>query len=229
MGEEVRKYVIVAAGGTGSRMNLATPKQFLPLGDRPIIVHTLQRLYQTWPDARFIVALPEEHFPQWKKLRRRYLGRLDITEVKGGATRFHSVKNSLRHIRDEGMAIVHDACRPLFSEALLQRCLRQAQRLGSAVPVVDLQDSLRELTADGSRHQQRSRFKLVQTPQCFRASVLKAAYQRPFQKEFTDDATVVEAHGVPVHLVEGEPANIKITTPVDLLVAEQLLATSANP
>ncbi|MCS6916315.1 MAG: 2-C-methyl-D-erythritol 4-phosphate cytidylyltransferase [Chitinophagales bacterium] len=227
--DEFVKYILIAAGGYGSRMNTAVPKQFLTLCGKPIIVHTLHRFHRIWPDAVFVVAIAEEHLAQWKKLRRKYCSGLNISEVKGGATRFHSIKNGLKRVKDDGIAIIHDACRPLFSRTLLLKCLAAAVKSGSAVPAVDLQDSIREIMASGSRHRPRMRYKLVQTPQCFRAPLIKAAYRQTFQKEFTDDASVLEAHGGTVHLVEGDPINIKITTPLDLLVAEKLLAAFPDP
>ncbi|MCS6990770.1 MAG: 2-C-methyl-D-erythritol 4-phosphate cytidylyltransferase [Chitinophagales bacterium] len=227
--EPLTLYVVIAAGGYGSRMNSSVPKQFLPLNGKPLMVHTLQRIHACWPDALFFVALAEEHFSQWKKLRKKYLSQLNITEVKGGATRFHSVKNCLRHLRKPGIVVIHDACRPLVSKELLQRCLNQALRTGCAVPVVDVQDSLRELLTSGSRHRSRSRFRLVQTPQCFDVQLIKDAYQQTFQKEFTDDASVLEAAGGIIHLIDGEPSNMKITTPLDLMVAEKLIAAFPGP
>jgi len=216
--------VIVAAAGFGTRMNSQVPKQFLPVGGVPVIARTILALCDVWKDPEFIVVLPEEEFPRWEKIRRKYLKKIPIRTTKGGATRFHSVKNGLKLIKDEGIVAVQDACRPFPSGTLLTKCFEVAKEKGSAVPAIDLKDSIREMLKEGSRQRSREKYKIVQTPQCFDIMTLKKAYQQTFNDSFTDDAAVVEAAGFKINLVEGDQSNFKITTRFDLEIAERLVA-----
>lgn len=221
-----KKFVIVAAAGFGTRMNLSVPKQFLLLNGVPVIVHTIQSFVKTWKDAEFIVVLPEEEFARWEKIRRKFLKKIPIRVTKGGATRFHSVKNGLRLVKEEGIVAIQDACRPFVSKDLLTKCIESVEEKGSAIPAVELKDSLREVLEQGaSRHRNRARYKAIQTPQCFHVTDLKKAYQQTFKEEFTDDASVAESAGYKIHLVEGDPFNFKITTRSDLEIAEKILPT----
>ncbi len=221
--EASKLYVLIAAAGHGTRMRSAIPKQFVSLAGVPVIVHTIRSFHQVWPDAQFIVVLPDEELPRWERLRRKYLAPLKPWVTKGGATRFHSVKNGLKLIKEDGLVAIHDACRPLLSAALLNRCRALAQQKGNAVPAIDITDSIRKITTSGSVHRDRSKYRMIQTPQCFRVALIKNAYRQPFQKNFTDDASVAEAAGTKIQLVEGEPLNLKVTTPADLLLVESLL------
>jgi 2-C-methyl-D-erythritol 4-phosphate cytidylyltransferase len=216
-------YVIIAAGGYGSRMQSEIPKQFLLIEGVPVIVRTIQRFFKTFPAAEFIVVLPEEEIARWEKIKKKFFRKVPIHVTKGGATRFHSVKNGLRMVKEKGIIAVQDACRPFASEALLTKCMEVTREKGTAIPVVDLRDSIREILKDGSRNRNRSKYKAVQTPQCFEANLLKTAYHQTFSEAFTDDASVVEAAGHKINLVDGEPYNFKITTPFDLKLAEQLV------
>lgn len=219
-----KRFVIIAAAGLGTRMNAPVPKQFLMLNNIPCIVHTINAFVREWNNAEFIVSIPEDEFARWEKIRKKFLKTIPIKTTKGGATRFHSVKNSLKLIRESGMVAVQDACRPLVSASLLKRCYSTAKEKGNAVPAIGLNDTIRELLKDGSRQRQRSKYKIVQTPQCFSFSILKEAYKQPFNELFTDDAAVVETAGTRINLVDGDPNNFKITTMLDLAVAEKLLA-----
>jgi len=218
-----KKYVIIAAGGYGARMQSAIPKQFLPLANMPVMVHTILAFLKAWTEVDFIVVLPEEEITRWEKIKKKFLKNSSIRVTKSGATRFHSVKNGLKMVKEHGIVAVQDACRPFASEDLLIKCLETAKEKGTAVPVVEIKDSIREILKDGSRSRNRTRFRAVQTPQCFEVNVLKNSYKQPFSESFTDDAAVVEAAGYKINLVDGDPENFKITTPYDLRLAEKLL------
>jgi len=222
-----KKYVIIAAAGFGTRMNSQVPKQFLLVAGAPVVVHTIRSFLKVWSDAEFIVALPEEEFPRWEKIRRKFLKRIPIRVTKGGATRFHSVKNGLKMIREKGIIAVQDACRPFVSEEVLTRCWEVVREKGNAVPAIDLKDSIREVMKEGTRTRPRQKYKIIQTPQCFAAELLKKSYQQNFNEDFTDDASVVESAGNKIYLVEGDQSNFKITTPFDLKLAEKILATNS--
>ncbi|MEP7127500.1 MAG: 2-C-methyl-D-erythritol 4-phosphate cytidylyltransferase [Chitinophagales bacterium] len=224
-----KKYVIIAAAGYGSRMESNVPKQFMLLAGIPVIVHTILSFLKVWTDAEFIVVLPDDELIRWEKIRKKFLRKNKIQAVSGGATRFHSVKNGLKQVKETGMVAVHDACRPFVNETLLSRCLETVAEKGNAIPVVDIKDSIREVLKDGSRHRNRSRFKSVQTPQCFETAVLKNAYRQTFSETFTDDASVVEADGVKIHIIEGDSRNFKITTPFDLILAENIILNGKHP
>lgn len=221
-----KKYVIIAAAGYGSRMQSAIPKQFLILAGKPVIVHTILTIAGIWTDAEFIVVLPDDELDRWEKIRKKFLKKITIHAVSGGATRFHSVKNGLKQVKADSIIAVHDACRPFINEGLLRRCLETALEKGNAIPVVEIRDSIREVIKDGSRHRNRARFRAVQTPQCFDSQLLKHAYRQTFSETFTDDASVVENGGAKINLVEGDPGNFKITTPCDLALATYLLRQS---
>lgn len=199
------------------------PKQFMLLAGIPVIVRTILSFATVWADAEFIVVLPGDELNRWEKIRKKFLKKKNIHSVSGGATRFHSVKNGLKQVKEKGIVAVQDACRPFVSEELLLKCIETVSEKGNAVPAVDIKDSIREVLKDGSRHRNRVRYKAVQTPQCFDAILLKNAYRQTFSDSFTDDASVVEATGARIHLVTGDPGNFKITTPHDLLLAETIL------
>lgn len=223
----MKKYVIIVAGGKGLRMGGEIPKQFLPIGGKPVLMRTVEAFYQTDAETGIVLVLPKEQQDYWKELCRQYDFRISYTLADGGRTRFHSVQNGLQAVPEEGTDVliaVHDGVRPFVSSQVIQACFDEAARQGSVVPVLDMVDSVRQLSADGSSMAvDRSRLKLVQTPQTFRADVLKRAYSQDFTELFTDDASVVEASGVSVALVPGNRENIKITTPFDLKIAEALL------
>lgn len=223
----MKKYVIIVAGGKGLRMGGEIPKQFLPIGGKPVLMRTVEAFYQTDAETGIVLVLPKEQQDYWKELCRQYDFRIPYTLADGGHTRFHSVQNGLQAVPEEGSDVliaVHDGVRPFVSSQVIQTCFDEAARQGAVVPVLDMVDSVRQLSADGSSVAvDRSRLKLVQTPQTFRADVLKRAYSQDFTELFTDDASVVEASGVSVALVPGNRENIKITTPFDLKIAEALL------
>ncbi len=220
----MKKYAVVVAGGAGVRMGSAVPKQFLLVHGRPVLWYTLGTFLSAYADLSVILVIPGDHRQAAKEVATSTGAPERIRMVDGGVTRFHSVRNGLELIGEESIVFVHDGVRCLVTTALIHRCYDAARQYGSAIPVVEPRDSVRFLTEDGNEAVERSRVKLVQTPQTFRSDVLKQAYQAAYSLQFTDEATVVEASGHPVHLVEGDSENIKLTMPADLIVAEKLLA-----
>lgn len=216
--------ILIVAGGRGTRMGGPQPKQFLELAGRPVLMHTLEAFDRWDASARLIVVLPEDQIDTWKRLCEAHVFSRIHRVVAGGETRFHSVRNGLGAVASDGLIAVHDGVRPLVAPSVIAACFAAAADGGAAVPVVPVVESVREVDADGgSRPVDRTRLRVVQTPQVFRADVLRAAYCLPYDPRFTDDASVVEASGVAVRLVPGNRENIKLTTPMDLLLAEQLM------
>lgn len=218
--------VIVVAGGSGTRMGTELPKQFLPLASRPILMHTIAAFAQALPSAQVIVALPEAHFELWRDLCREHDFAVEHSLCEGGATRFESVKNALAEVSGADFVAVHDGVRPLISREVILSTLYLARNKGAAVPVVKPTSSLRELDPSGSHVVDREAFVEVQTPQIFAAELIQRAYLQPFCDGFTDDASVVEALGEKVALSQGSYSNIKVTSPVDLVVAEAIMAAA---
>ena len=222
---QLPKYVIIVAGGQGLRMGGEIPKQFRPISGHPVLMHTLEAFYRYDPEIEIILVLPEEHQNYWNDLCLQYRFTLKHRVITGGPTRFHSVKNGLDTLPDNGLVAVHDGVRPLVSEEVIDNAFEEAKRSGAVIPVIEVTDSLRELTSDGkNKSVPRSLYRSVQTPQVFKTALLKEAYSQPFCDYFTDDASVVEATGKEVKLIKGNTENIKITTPKDLLLAEMLLS-----
>ena len=216
--------ILIVAGGRGTRMGGPQPKQFLELAGRPVLMHTLEAFDRWDASARLIVVLPEDQIDTWKRLCEAHVFSRIHRVVAGGETRFHSVRNGLGAVASDGLIAVHDGVRPLVAPSVIAACFAAAADGGAAVPVVPVVESVREVDADGgSRPVDRTRLRMVQTPQVFRTDVLRAAYCLPYDPRFTDDASVVEASGVAVRLVPGNRENIKLTTPMDLLLAEQLM------
>jgi len=230
----MKKYAVIVAGGSGQRMGTQVPKQFLLLHGKPVLWYTLKVFLEAYEDMDIILVAPEEHMETARTMVQAMGAPHRIRIVAGGGTRFHSVCNGLNIVTssngvkeeadwEDAVVFVHDGVRCLLSVELVRSCYEQAARLGSAIPVVDSKDSVRVVSGEESVSVDRSRVKLVQTPQTFLSSVLLPAYSQPYQESFTDEASVVEAHGGKVFLVDGEAANIKITTPIDLVVAEHHL------
>ncbi len=219
----MKKTAVIVAGGSGSRMNSNLPKQFLLLKSKPVLYYTLNTFLQAYDDLNIILVLPEEYIAAGQEIIDAFFdyNRIKITE--GGRTRFHSVQNGLALIEEECIVFVHDGVRCLLSVDLVHRCFDAAMEFGSAIPVVDCKDSVRIVKDDNSEVLDRDRIKLVQTPQTFHSKILLPAFKIDFKDKFTDEATVMEAFGLKVHLIAGEENNIKITKPTDLIIAEQLL------
>ena len=220
-------YVIIVAGGKGLRMGGDVPKQFQLLGSQPVLMHTLQRFADDCKDLQIILVLPQEQIEYWSDLGEKYHFGVEHWIVAGGETRFHSVQNGLAQIPDdaEGVVAVHDGVRPLVSREVIGKCFEEARRKKAVVPVVPVVESLRHVS-DGAVP--RADYRLVQTPQTFDIQLLKQAYRQPFSKDFTDDASVVEAFGHPISMVEGNRENIKLTTPFDLKIAEAIINGHLN-
>ena len=219
----MKKYVIIVAGGKGLRMGSDLPKQFLPVGGKPVLMHTLEVFRKYDAAIQLILVLPREQQDFWKQLCREHDFDVEHWVADGGETRFHSVKNGLALVQAPGLVGVHDGVRPFVSVEVIRRCYDLAEQHKAVIPVVDVVETLRHLTEVGSETVSRNDYKLVQTPQVFDVELLKQAYEQEFTPFFTDDASVVEAMGVPVHLAAGNRENIKITTPFDLKVGSALL------
>lgn len=227
-------YAVILGGGKGLRMGTEVPKQFLPVGGLPILVHTLKRFREYSPELQLILVLPEEQQEYWKMLCRQYEFSMDCLIANGGPTRFHSIANGLALIPDDanGVVAVHDGVRPFPSVEVIGRCYETARLTGTAVPVVPVVETIRRIVQsdDEERHAAsvtvpRDEYRLVQTPQAFDIQLHKQAYCQPYDDRFTDDASVVEMFGHDITLVEGNRENIKITTPFDLTVAEALVGS----
>jgi len=219
----MKKVAVIVAGGNGSRMNASMPKQFLLLKDKPVLYYTLDTFLRSYDDMEIVLVLPAEYIPQGKKIIEELKSGNRIQITAGGETRFHSVQNGLNLIKEESIVFVHDGVRCLLSTSLIHRCYETALKTGSAIPVVDSKDSVRFSIGENSEAIERDKIKLVQTPQTFHSKILLPAYQIDYKPKFTDEATVVEAFGLKVNLVKGEDHNIKITNPVDLIIAEKIL------
>ena len=219
----MERSAIIVAGGLGKRMGASIPKQFLLLKGKPLLCYSIDAFRAYNVTMQIVVVLPEAQIPIWKSL---CIGRKFFTEheiVAGGEERFHSVQKGLTKVTHNGVVAVHDGVRPLVDVGLIGRCFDGAKANGSAIPVVPISSSIREVMPEGSRAMDRTGFRIVQTPQCFRTDLLRKAFELPYDRAFTDEATLVERLGEPVHLVEGDDANLKITTPMDLRVAEGLV------
>ncbi|MBR3878144.1 MAG: 2-C-methyl-D-erythritol 4-phosphate cytidylyltransferase [Bacteroidaceae bacterium] len=223
----MKRYLIVVAGGKGMRMGGETPKQFQLLGDKPVVMVTLERLHAIDPSMQLILVLPAEHMDMWLSLCKQYSFAVPLLLAQGGSTRFHSVQNGLAQVDDidDALVGVHDGVRPFVSPKVLDDCFCEAWIHGAAIPMIDVQDSLRHIVGGNGVTEvvPRDRYRLVQTPQVFRLSLLRRAYEQRFVENFTDDASVVEALGEQVVGVEGNRENIKLTTPFDLMVAKTLM------
>ena len=217
--------VVIVAGGSGRRMGGALPKQFMMLGNLPILGHTINRMRQALPASQIVVVLPEDHIKLWRNLSARFdIAKHEITA--GGAERFYSVKNGINALSPEIKTIaIHDGVRPLASKKLIIKLILEAEKNGAVIPAVAPADSYRIVDENGSHIIDRSQLRMIQTPQVFSAEVLRAAYEQPFSATFTDDASVAEAAGHKITLIEGERQNIKITTPSDMTIAETFIAS----
>ncbi len=219
----MKKIAVIVAGGTGKRMGNIVPKQFLMLRNKPVLWYTIDTFLRAYDDMQIVIVLPREHIEKGKQIVSQFAGNRAITITEGGETRFHSVKQGLQLIKDDAVVFVHDGVRCLISVPLIQRCYNQAVEKGSAVPAVAATDSIRIVNGNGHFVENRQYVRIIQTPQTFLSSIILAAFQQDFTDAFTDEATVVEASGVPVFLTEGEYDNIKITRPVDLIIAERMM------
>ncbi|HKZ68150.1 MAG TPA: 2-C-methyl-D-erythritol 4-phosphate cytidylyltransferase [Chitinophagaceae bacterium] len=218
------KYAIIVAAGAGTRMGSELPKQFMLLKEKPLLYYTLKAFLEAYNDLQVILVLPLEYTDMGQEIIDAWFDKDRIRIAAGGDTRFQSVKNGLQLVEGEAIIFVHDGVRCLLSQKLIHACYTKAVETGSAIPVVPSKDSVRLLTEEGNDAIDRNKIMLVQTPQTFHSKILLPAFQIDYKDKFTDEATVVEAYGLKVSLVDGEETNIKITRPVDLLIAENLLS-----
>lgn len=214
--------VLIVAGGKGLRMGSDLPKQFLPIGGKPVLMHTIEAFHHFDRTMKIILVLPQEQQTYWQELCAKHSFVIEHTVVDGGETRFHSVKNGLACV-NSGLVGVHDGVRPFVSPEVIKRCYELAAIKKAVIPVIDVVETVRHITETGSETVSRNDYKLVQTPQVFDAELLKQAYAQEYTPFFTDDASVVEAMGVSVCLAEGNRENIKITNPFDLKISSALV------
>lgn len=225
----MNKYAVIVAAGSGLRMGEATPKQFLLINNKPVLFYTLQVFLNAFADIQIILVLPVDYIDMGQEIIDAYFDSDKIKITAGGDTRFQSVKNGLQLIEGDAIVFVHDGVRCLLTENLVHRCYAEAVHSGTAIPVVVSKDSVRIANDEGNEAIDRNKVMLVQTPQTFHSKILLPAFQIDYKEKFTDEATVVEAYGMKVSLVEGEENNIKITRPVDLLIAENMLTSPPTP
>lgn len=220
----MEKYAIIVAGGSGVRMGSSTPKQFLLLNNKSLLWYSINTFIKAFSDIHIILVLPENHLQEGEKIIQDFnFLKNKIQIVTGGITRFHSVQNGLKEVKNESIIFVHDAVRCLVSEDLIWKCYSQTIQLGSAIPAITATDSIRIEKENYPEVVDRNFVKIVQTPQTFLSNILVPAFKQGYQDSFTDEATVVEASGNKIFLIEGEKNNIKITTAIDLIIAENLL------
>ena len=218
-----REYAIIVAGGKGTRINSKLPKQFIGLNGKPILLHTLEAFFNYSNELTIVLVLPENEFGIWESIRKEFKVDRALVLQRGGNTRFQSVKNGLEKIEGEGLVAIHDGVRPLVSSDLIGASFRLAAVHGSAIASVRLKESIRETDQNTTKAVDRSRYRLIQTPQTFDLQLIKKAYQIKDDPSLTDDASVAERAGHKISLFEGSYENIKVTTPEDLVVAEALL------
>ena len=222
-------YAIILAGGKGLRMGSDIPKQFLPVGGLPVLMHTIRRFHEYDASLHMILVLPKAQQDYWKRLCEKYQFDIDYAVADGGSTRFHSIKNGLQLIPDgeQGVVAVHDGVRPFPAVEVIRDCFEAARQTGAAIPVIPVVETIRHLEykVQRSKTVPRDEYRLVQTPQAFDIQLHKRAYAQEYNDGFTDDASVVESLGHPITLVNGNRENIKITTPFDLTIAEALITS----
>lgn len=219
----MKKYAVIVAGGAGTRMGSDLPKQFILLKNKPVLYYTLKKFLDAYDDLQVILVLPVDFAGMGQEIIDAWFEKDRIRVASGGDTRFQSVKNGLQLVEEDSIVFVHDGVRCLLTVELIHRCYIQALETGTAIPVIASRDSIRLITPDGNTAYDRNKIMQVQTPQTFHSKILIPAFNIDYKDKFTDEATVVEAYGMKVTLVEGEENNIKITRPLDLIIAEKIL------
>ena len=220
----LEKYVIIVAGGNGTRMNSDVPKQFIELQGKPILMHTLQKFADSIPDINIVLVLSAAYNELWEMLCQKHKFNNHYRLTEGGATRFHSVKNGLLLVPENCVVGIHDAARPLVNNQTILNAFKTAAIKGNASPAISLNESVREVTNGANKAVERTNYLLVQTPQCFQSDLIKKAFSQEYHPSFTDDASVLEAIGEKINLIDGNRENIKITTPQDLVIAQALIS-----
>lgn len=219
----MKKYAIVVAGGVGSRMKHSLPKQFHLIQNKPLLYFTLDAFLKSYDDMNVVLVLPEEYVSVGQEIIDAYFDYKRVQIVIGGRTRFHSTQNGLAVIEDESIVMVHDAVRCLVTPDLIRRCYTAVLEYGSAIPVIECKDSIRQVTEDGSVALNRSELRVVQTPQAFYSKIILPAFKIDYKDWFTDEASVAEAFGIKIYTIEGEVENIKVTHPLDMQLAEAVI------
>lgn len=222
----MKKFALIVAGGSGIRMGKEIPKQFLSLAGKPILMHTIEKFFAYDAEIEIIVVLGAKHLALWKKIIDESDFKIPHKTIEGGSERFYSVKNGLTMVTTPSLVAIHDAVRPLVNIETITKCFETAAIYGNSIPAISPADSVRILTEKGNRQVSRDFVKLIQTPQVFNSELIIKAYEQEFSNEFTDDASVIEKAGEKIVLVDGNPHNIKITTPLDLHIAEQFISSS---
>jgi len=220
----MNRYAVIVAGGSGSRMGSDTPKQFLPIGNAPILMHTIKRFFTSTEQVNIVLVLPEEQVERWHQLCQKYSFSIPHVIVFGGKNRFQSVRNGLNCIGEiDGLVAIHDGVRPFISKRIIEESFKVAEEKGNAVTSVAMKDSIRKIEHDKNTNVDRDDFRIIQTPQTFLLAQIRDAFHKAASDQFTDDASVAEEAGYVIHLTEGSYDNIKITTPEDLAMAEAIL------
>ena len=219
----MKKYAVIVAGGSGLRMGTIVPKQFLPIFGKPVLLYTLSTFLDAYQDLEIILVLPELHINTGQEIVNQCDNPSRIRITMGGATRFDSVKNGLKHIHQHSIVFVHDAVRCLITTQLIHRCYETALENGNAIPALRAVDTIRIEHYNRNEQIDREKVRIIQTPQTFFSEIIQAAFDLDYEESFTDEASVVEKLGVNIVLVEGEDSNIKITRPIDLLIAEKIM------
>lgn len=219
----MKRFAIIVAGGKGNRMKFEIPKQFIEIGGKPILMHTIEQFYKADSNIEIILVLPKEQIQYWQELQTKHGFEVPVLVSEGGTSRFYSVKNGLEKVTSTGVVAIHDGVRPFVATSTILKGFEVAENEKTAIPTVNLVDSIRRVDEKVNRALNRANYRLVQTPQVFDITLLKTAYQQSFSDTFTDDASVIEAMGHSVTLFDGNSENIKITTPFDLKVAEMMV------
>lgn len=217
-------YLLLTAGGFGTRMNTGLPKQFIPINGLPVLMHSIKKFHEFDQKIKKILVLPEEFVSLWKDLCMEFNFDIDHQIVRGGSERFFSVQNGLKAIPDQSIVLIHDGVRPFVSHDTIERVIETTIQLGNATPYIDVNQTVRKSLKNGTNKQiNRQSLHLIQTPQGFNSELIKKAYNHKYRKSFTDDASVLEAMGETINLVKGNYTNMKITHPADIIIAEALL------
>ncbi len=219
-----KKYAVIVAGGKGTRMGGDIPKQFLPFLGKPLLIYAIDAFRLALPDAKIILVVPQDHLSGVQTIIRTFMAKFDLTITAGGETRFHSVQNGLKMVNNDGVVFVHDAARPMITQDLILRCYKSALINGNAIPAIAQAESVRMVGENNiNTPVNRELLRIIQTPQTFKSEQILPAFNRPYRPEFTDEASVVEDFGIKVNLIEGAFDNIKLTNPIDFVIAEALL------